>query len=144
MKLRGQAMNFLYVGFAGFLGAIARIWIGKGLININHETLFPYHTLLINLSGSFLLTYFLILIKEKSNIPIHVKIGISTGFLGSFTTFSTFSIETINLIQIKAYEIALLYIALSFIGGISFAILGYKLAELQVFRRSRSKLGGNE
>lgn len=142
--IRGTAMNFLYVGLAGFLGAVTRIWIGRMLIDVNPEALFPYHTLLINLTGSFLLTYFLIFVESKANISTNLKIGISTGFLGSFTTFSTFSVETIYLIQIKAYETAILYIVLSFIGGISFALLGHKLAKSQLLRKSRVKLRGNE
>lgn len=137
-------MNFLYVGFAGFLGAVTRIWLGRVLINVNPNTLFPYHTLLINLIGSFLLAYFLIFIESKTNISPKLKIAISTGFLGSFTTFSTFSVETIYLIQVRAYEIAIIYIALSFIGGISFALLGHKLAKSQLLKRSTTKLRGNE
>lgn len=137
-------MNFLYVGLAGFLGAVTRIWIGRMLINVNPEALFPYHTLFINLLGSFLLAYFLIFVESKANISTNLKIGISTGFLGSFTTFSTFSVEAIYLIQIRAYEIALLYIVLSFIGGISFALLGYKLAKSQLLKGSNTKLRGNE
>jgi len=137
-------MNFLYVGLAGFLGAITRIWLGRILINFNPEALFPYHTLLINLAGSFLLAYFLIFIESKSNISTNLKIAISTGFLGSFTTFSTFSVETIYLIQIEAYKIAILYIFLSFFGGIGFALLGYKLAESKAIKKSRTSLRGNE
>lgn len=137
-------MNFLYVGFAGFLGAITRIWLGRVLINFNPEALFPYHTLLINLVGSFLLSYFLVFIESKSNISTNLKIAISTGFLGSFTTFSTFSVETIYLIQIEAYKIAILYIFTSFIGGIVLALLGYRLAELKVIKKSRARLRGNE
>lgn len=137
-------MNFLYVGLAGSLGAVTRIWIGRMLINVNPEALFPYHTLFINLLGSFLLAYFLIFVESKANISTNLKIGISTGFLGSFTTFSTFSVEAIYLIQIRAYEIALLYIVLSFIGGISFALLGYKLAKSQLLKGSNTKLRGNE
>lgn len=137
-------MNFLYVGFAGFLGAVTRIWLGRVLINVNPNTLFPYHTLLINLIGSFLLAYFLIFIESKANISPKLKIAISTGFLGSFTTFSTFSVETIYLIQVRAYKIAIVYIALSFIGGISFALLGHKLAQSQLLKRSITKLRGNE
>lgn len=144
MIKRGQTMNFLYIGLAGFLGAVTRIWLGRILINVNPNTLFPYHTLLINLIGSFLLAYFLIFIESKTNISTNVKISISTGFLGSFTTFSTFSVEAIYLIQIKAFGTAILYIVLSFVGGILFAFLGYKLAKSQAIKQSRTKLRGNE
>lgn len=122
-------MNILYVGLAGFLGAIARVGLGKILLEINSKTIFPYPTLLINLVGSFLLAYFLISIDIKGiRISPQLKLAISTGFLGSFTTFSTFSVETLHLLQLQTYGLAFLYILLSFVGGFLFSWLGMNLA----------------
>lgn len=138
-------MNFLYVGIAGFMGALLRVEIGNILYAFYPKLLFPYPTLLINIAGSFLLAYFVVSVEKKLFIiSPEMKLAISTGLLGSFTTFSTFSVETFLLFQEKAYLLMIVYISLSFLGGFSFAWLGMRSAIKHVEKATPAKFRGNE
>ena len=121
-------MTAFYVGIAGFFGALFRVWLGESLVPFLPITALPYPTLIINLSGSYVLAILLFKSSRKGweKLSPQIKTTIATGFLGSFTTFSTFSIEALELFQHHQYFIMLLYILLSFIGGLFFSWLGYK------------------
>ncbi len=138
-------MNFLYVGLAGFAGAILRVGIGWIPQGIYPNITFPYPTLLINLLGSFLLAYFLIAVNNnRVTITPEMKAAIATGLLGSFTTFSTFSVEILLLFQEKAYALVMLYITLSFLGGLFFSWLGIHAATKRWNKKVPSIVRGNE
>ena len=113
-------MIYIYIGFAGALGAIARYALG---ILIVDESFFPISTLLCNLAGCYALAYI-----TSSTLPISGKLknAIGTGFIGSFTTFSAFSVETITLIDSDQIGFAILYIIVSVIGGIIVSNIGWK------------------
>lgn len=100
----------IWVMLGGFFGAISRFLISKGLSSINKA--FPFPTLIINLTGSFLLG--LVLASDLSQTGYQL-IGI--GFLGAFTTFSTFSYETLQLIKKDQFILAILYSVGSIILG---------------------------
>lgn len=117
--------SILYVGIAGLSGAILRVELGNFLSSFGNSN-FPYPTLLINIIGSFFLAYFFEYLKSKPYFPSNLKSAISTGFLGSFTTFSTFSVETLHLIQTGFYLVAASYILLSFTFGFLFSWLGIR------------------
>lgn len=80
-------MVYVYIGVGGFLGAIARFALGQ-LIGTINQTAFPWGTLTINLLGSFVLGFFLTVALEQLSISAELRLGIATGFLGAFTTFS--------------------------------------------------------
>ncbi len=111
----------------GFFGAITRYGIGEW-IHINNG--FPFGTFCINLTGSLVLGWLLTFISQRRKGMKRLSLFVGTGFLGSYTTFSTFSVETINLIANKEYFFAILYVFLSVALGLVFAFLGYKLAIL--------------
>lgn len=120
-------MTFIYillVGVGGFFGAIVRFAISES-INRIPVMKFPVATLVVNLVGSFLLG---ILIGSHFNDLF--MLFFSTGFLGSFTTFSTFALESVQLYIEKQRVVALLYQVLSYGGGIVFALLGIVIARL--------------
>ncbi len=123
-------MNYLYVGIGGFIGAVLRVSTGDFLLQTFSNTLLPFSTLAINLLGTFILAYFLANYAKKMSTKF--KLFFSTGLLGSFTTFSTFSLETLTLLNSGEFLLAFLYISLSILGGILFALLGFKTANMKL------------
>ncbi|ECQ6352191.1 TPA: fluoride efflux transporter CrcB [Listeria innocua] len=107
-------MYFLYVGIFGALGGMCRyamnLWLGGGD--------FPSATLAVNLIGCFLLAFLMQFLAEKSRISLMILNGIGTGFIGAFTTFSAFSVDTIELLQQGEMVLAISYILVSLIGGL--------------------------
>ncbi|MDK2814377.1 MAG: fluoride exporter [Thermoanaerobacter sp.] len=113
----------LYVGIGGFFGAILRYEISRH-IKEKRQIIIPIETFIINVLGSFLLN-FLSSPKINVNLDDDVKLFLTTGFLGAFTTYSTFSHETIDLIKNKKYFQAFKYMSLTIIFGLIGGVLGY-------------------
>jgi len=124
-------MYYFYVAIFGALGAATRYWIS----NILEAGLFPYNTLLINIIGCFLLAIIFRYLATFSIISKTLITGLGTGFMGSFTTFSAFSVQTANLILDKNYIIAGLYIVSSLVGGFLSAGLGVYVSDKLIARR---------
>ncbi|MCM2534074.1 fluoride efflux transporter CrcB [Neobacillus pocheonensis] len=122
-------MNVLAVGTGGFIGAILRYSVGRV---ISTPSGFPFGTLVINLLGCLFLAWFFTITAKRLNINANLKLAIGTGFTGAFTTFSTFSVETLNLLRSNQILIALVYVLVSILGGITLALLGAKLASINV------------
>ncbi|SDN40290.1 fluoride efflux transporter CrcB [Bacillus sp. OK048] len=118
-------MNVLFVMVGGFLGAVSRFTLGEW---IHYENGFPLGTFLINLIGCFLLGWFLTFISFHKNSKQEFTLFIGTGFIGSFTTFSTFSVETVLLFQNGHAIVGILYVLTSIFGGLFLAYFGYKIA----------------
>lgn len=118
-------MQLISVMLGGFFGAITRYKIGDWIQAGNG---FPIGTLLINLIGCFSLGWFLTFITIRKKIKPELALLIGTGFIGSFTTFSTFSLETILLFQNEQAVYAVLYILISIIFGLLMTYLGLKVA----------------
>jgi CrcB protein len=117
-------MNYLIVFIGGFFGAILRFLIGNIIHPLSNG--FPMQTFLINVIGCFFLGFFLPFAKIRLKLEFSLLIG--TGFTGAFTTFSSFSMENVKLINGNQIIISLLYIFSSLIVGIGFSYLGYKLS----------------
>ena len=120
-------MNFsliLSVGIGGFIGAIMR-FSGSYYINKLLGTSFPYGTLGVNILGSFVIG-FLALYFEQTIAP-NMKALLITGMLGALTTFSTFSLETILMLQQGLYAKGVLNITLNIIFTLSATLLGMAL-----------------
>lgn len=90
--------NFLLVSTGAIFGANARYWLGIWIAN-KWGSAFPFGTLLINLTGSFILGFFLTLATERFLIDPRWRIALTVGFLGAYTTFSTYAYESINLMM---------------------------------------------
>ncbi len=120
-------MTFLYVGIGGFLGAISRFLIA-GFVQKIAGISFPAGTLTVNILGSFLIG-FLVMIFENIIAPEWKALFI-TGFLGALTTFSTFSYETIVLIQESLYYKALLNVFLNVTLCLTATIFGIALFKI--------------
>lgn len=96
--LESEAMvRFLLISLGAILGANARYWLG-GWAAEKFGASFPYGTLIINLSGSFILGFFLTLISERFIVDPAWRWLIAIGFLGSYTTFSTYTYESLTLL----------------------------------------------
>ncbi len=119
-------MIYMYVGLAGMLGSILRYWIG---ISLFAENVFPYSTLACNLAGSFVLAWLTTIGFKRINVSPELTAAIGTGFIGSFTTFSTLSVETVDLFNKGHLIPGILYIILSMIGGLLFSRLGFRIAK---------------
>ena len=118
--------TMLAIGIGGFLGAISRVYI-SGLVNTIFKHNIPFGTLSVNLIGSFFLGLLIGLIQIEFIQNPYLKSLLTTGFMGAFTTFSTFSIESFFLFNNGLIIEALSYIMLNVIGSILLAAVGYKL-----------------
>lgn len=119
--------SVLVVGAGGFLGATARY--GVGLLVMRHWTRdFPLATLLINVSGSFLLGLFSTWATERAALDPALRLLVATGFVGAFTTFSTFEYETQRLAGSGAHALALANVVLSVAAGYLAVHAGVSLA----------------
>ena len=90
--------NILVIGIGGLFGAISRFIISKQMALLLGDD-FPYGTLLVNAVGSFLLGFLSRYLLEHFVVSELVRVSLLIGFLGAFTTFSTFSYESIMLLQ---------------------------------------------
>ena len=122
--------NFLLVAFGGSIGASSRYLfylISKNLLSTSNLFI---NTLIVNIIGSFLIGYLIVLLENKSLSQDFIKYFFIIGVLGSFTTFSAFSLETIDLIVNKKFLIAFFYIFLSLFLCLLFTFIGLNFNKL--------------
>jgi fluoride exporter len=130
--------KYIYIGVGGFLGAISR-YLVKGIELFQYQGAIPYNTLLINVSGSIVLALLLTISFEIWEMDENMRLGLATGFLGAFTTFSTMCKETAQLIKTGDIFSALAYISLSTILGLAGVYLGVILARKVIAKIVRRK-----
>ncbi len=121
-------VNIFIIGIGGFLGAIARysvgLWIGE-----RWGRSFPLGTFFINISGSFLIGLLMALFTERFMVNPQWRLMLVVGFLGAYTTFSTFEYETGALLKDGEWMIALLNVILSVVAGFVALKLGEVIAK---------------
>lgn len=96
--------QMLWVGLGGFAGANARYLLG-GWVAARLGSVFPYGTFVINASGSFLLGAVMGVLDSRI-LPPAVRLAVAVGFIGAYTTFSTFTYETVRLIEDGSWLLA--------------------------------------
>jgi len=131
-------MVYIFVGIAGILGALSRYYLGLSIGTLWHHD-FPLATLLINLIGCFVLSWLTMYISRLNIVPPYFVTALGTGFVGSFTTFSTFSVETVKLIHSSHWAIALLYVLSSLWGGLFMSWLGFKIGDYFFKKRTQKQ-----
>jgi CrcB protein len=122
-------MQYFWIGLGGLLGANARYILQQWAAG-RWGADFPYGTLLANVSGSFVLAFFMTLATGRLPVSPELRLFVAVGFLGGFTTFSSFSLETLRLMEQGGWWPA----GLNFLGntvlGLGAALLGIFLARL--------------
>jgi len=122
-------IQILAIAAGGAVGSVLRYAVSTGVYSMLGRN-FPYGTLAVNVVGSFLMGFLFVLMVERLDMSGMWRMAILVGFLGAFTTFSTFSIETVNLIQGGDYMRALSNIAVSVVFCLAATWIGFRMARL--------------
>ena len=122
-------MEYLLIGLGGFLGANAR-YLVSGWIAHRWGVIFPWGTFVANISGSLLLGFLMGFLQQHPTVSPNSRFFFAIGFLGAYTTFSTFSYETVRLAQDQGSMPAILNIVGSVSLGLVGVLLGFILARL--------------
>jgi CrcB protein len=116
-------MTILAISIGAILGANARYFLGR-FVAERMGVAFPYGTLIINVSGSFLIGLLLAIVTERVVGPAWIRPALAIGFLGSYTTFSTFSYETLRLVENGSMMAAGVNVAVSVAASLIAVYLG--------------------
>lgn len=126
-------MQYLYVFLGGGLGAVCR-YLATTALGARFGMMFPFGTLFVNTLGSFLMALIMgvLLTMAKANnlLAEPLRLLLTVGFLGGFTTFSSFSLETLTLIRSGSIVLAITNIAANVLLGLIAALLGLYLAAM--------------
>lgn len=122
-------MELVWVGVGGGIGAIARFAMSRGITE-RADSIFPYGTFTVNLLGAFLIGILFALLTERGVGHPHLRLLLVTGFLGGYTTFSTYTLETIDLVEAGSWHVALLYVLGSNAIGLAACIAGIALVRM--------------
>jgi CrcB protein len=125
-----------YIAAGSAIGGVSRYLVG-GLVQRTLDTTFPAGTLLINVTGSFLLGAILRYGVETPTLTPEFRAFLTVGFCGGYTTFSTFSYEAVALLEDGEWGRAGAYVGLSVLLSLAAALLGFALARQAIVWRER-------
>ncbi|WP_243524223.1 fluoride efflux transporter CrcB [Bacillus pseudomycoides] len=132
-------MKYIAVGIGGIVGALARYGLGQWIGTPSVDS-FPLATWLANMIGSFFLAFLTMYLFRMKHVSQTVMNSVGTGMIGSFTTFSTFSVETLKLMQHEAFFMAFYYVSTSIVGGLLLSLFGFYLGNT-LYEKSMKKEG---
>ncbi len=124
-----MSAQLLAVAIGGALGAVMR-WLTASTIQKMVGGAFPWGTFAVNALGSFLLGFLFVWLIERSTASELVRLAITVGFMGAFTTFSTYSLESVRLLQEGALALALGNVVGQVVVCLTLTWLGVQLARL--------------
>ncbi len=122
--------NIVYVGFGGFLGAILRYLVAGGVHSLTRFESFPIGTMTVNVIGCWLIGFGGGLMESHQLFSAELRAFLFVGILGSFTTFSTFGLETFNLVKAGQWLTAMGNVGGSLFIGFSAVLAGHMLSRL--------------
>jgi len=117
------------IGLGGFLGALSRYWL-SGLVYRFSGNNFPYGTIVVNVIGSFLLGFFMQLVENRFPFDPELRLAVSIGLLGAFTTYSTFAYETLSMLRDSQYVPMFINIVIHILFALAAVWLGFVAARL--------------
>lgn len=118
----------LVIMLGGSVGALAR-YVMSSLVSDKYGSDFPYGTLSVNILGSFIMGFLAVVLVEKMGLSPLLRLGVFVGFLGAFTTFSTFSMETMTLFEQGLHTRALLNMVISVMFSVIAVWLGLTIGK---------------
>ncbi len=129
-RVKNTLLLWVSVGVFGFFGSLARYGVARLCGRIS--TLFPFGTFIINISGCLLLGWFLTYAQSRLSIPDPIRIGFAVGFVGAYTTFSTYMFESDKMLSDGASIRGILYIIGSVVLGLlavrAGVIIGHRMS----------------
>jgi CrcB protein len=120
--------KYLFIAIGGALGSIARFWVGSTIAS-RMGIKFPYGTLIVNLSACLVIGFTLSLLGKRADIGIAWRYLIPVGFIGAYSTFSTYEWETLSILRSGAFVLGALYAGGSLILGLLAVWAGSMLGE---------------
>jgi len=126
-RRRGACLKTLLIASFGAIGTLARYGL-QGVVQLRMGSVFPYGTLLVNLSGCFLLGLLLQLMLNRMLVSADMRMAIAVGFFGGYTTFSSFGWETAKMLEDGEWWRAITYVGASVIAGLLLSVAGIRLA----------------
>lgn len=121
-------LKLLVIGCGGFIGAVLRYLVSGLVQNLSGSIRFPFGTLAVNVIGCLLIGLLVYLVETRSMLSVTVRMFVFIGLLGSFTTFSTFGNETLELLRDSKTTLALLNAGAQLILGLAAVWLGRMIA----------------
>ena len=125
-----MSYKLLWIALAGSLGALARYGLAGFVQNLTHTSRFPWGTAAVNLLGTFLFGVVWSMAEERLVISGETRIIILTGFVGAFTTFSTFMFESGGLLRDEQWTLAFANLAFQIIVGLVCLFIGFAVGRL--------------
>lgn len=121
--------KYIFIAIGGSLGSIARYWVGSAIAG-RLGTKFPYGTFVINVSACIIIGFVLTFLGKRAELNPAWRFLIPVGFVGAYSTFSTYEWETLSTLRTGAFALAALYAFISLFLGLAAVWCGSMLAEV--------------
>ena len=121
-------LKYLAIALGGALGALARYWVGSAVTS-RLGTRFYYATLAVNITACVIIGLVLTYLSRREDLAMFWRYLIPIGFIGAYSTFSTFEFETFSLLENGAYFLGCLYVVVSVVVGLAATWVGVRLGQ---------------